>query len=162
MDLKAVVDERIRRFGSTKRDRFPGVIGGLKPMTDGMIEPITAVADMMPEQTKLSMAIEPSRKTYKVGMIPPDLRAPSYWYKQHEVENERSKKVPNTVAMNAMMYKNMQKQNLPYITKEQMKMQDRQDQIALQLKAEFMRPKAVVFDSQGKFHRTRVDEQSWL
>lgn len=136
MDLK----NRLRR----------SMIGGLKPMMDdGEIEPTNP----------LQMAEEKL-----ISMVEPDIRIPAtYWYKKHEVQNERRRTVPDTVAANAMMWQNLRKQNVPnIITKEQIKMQDKQDQIALQLKAEFLRPKAVVFDHKGKFHRTRVDEQSWL
>ena len=112
-----------------------------------------------PKPMNADMMMNPAQEK---AMVNPEIRTPSYWYKQHEVSNERRKDVPNTIAMNAMMYQNLRKQNLPYLTREQIKLQDRQDQIALQLKAEFMRPRAVVFDSQGKFHRTRVDEQSFL
>lgn len=108
--------------------------------------------------------LEPGTKEYiVVGMRPNDLRPPSYWYREHEVQNERDRSLPKTTVQNAALLYNLQRQNEPVLlNKMQEKMLKAEEQIALQLKAEFMRPKAVVFDSAGNFYRTRVDEQSWL
>lgn len=111
---------------------------------------------------KLSLRALPKRETYELKESGERLPVDGYWYKHHEVVNDRRKTVPETVVKNAMLMQNMYNQNLAAITKDQAKLSLQEEQLANQLKAEFMRPKAVVFDAQGNFHRTRVDEQSFL
>lgn len=111
---------------------------------------------------KLGMTIIPKRETYEVKESGERLPVNGYWYKQHEVVNQRRESVPDTVVKNAMLMQNMYNQNLATITKDQAKLSLQEEQLANQLKAEFMRPKAVVFDARGNFHRTRIDEQSFL
>lgn len=97
-----------------------------------------------------------------LSIVEQEIRVP-YWYKQHEIENERSKKFPDITTRNAMMYYNLQQDAL---TKQEMKdvkkESDKLAAIATQINGDFYRPKPVVFDAKGNFHRTRVDEQSWL
>lgn len=97
-----------------------------------------------------------------LSMVEEEIRVP-YWYKKHEVENERSKKYPDIATRNAMMYYNLRSDKIPIQElKEDEKTAAKMEKIHSQISGDIYRPRPVVFDAQGKFHRTRVDEQSWL
>ena len=95
-----------------------------------------------------------------MSMVETEIRVP-YWYKQHEVQDPRHKNYPDVTTRNTMMYYNL-KSNAGEVKKELQDDYEKMEKIAMQINGDFYRPKPVVFDASGKFHRTRVDEQSWL
>lgn len=107
------------------------------------------------EMPKFKIRSEPT-----LSMVEEEIRVP-YWYKQHEISNERRKTYPNIATRNAMMYYNLSS-NTEELKKELQDDYAKQEKIASMISGDIYRPRAVVFDAKGKFHRTRVDEQSWL
>lgn len=101
--------------------------------------------------------------------IPIDLveKPEVYWYKEHERLPYRDKRFPPTPTEDRLILDMLKRSTPEFLDAlERKKVEvfvNKMNAMSLMFRdAEFMRPRATVFDSAGNFARTRVDEQSIL
>lgn len=90
-----------------------------------------------------------------------------FFYTQFETVPLRDRRFPSTMTDNVMMVQNLRKVPQEYLDRQTKKIHDdmmkKQISMVAQFRdAEFLRPRATVFDAKGNFERTRVDEQSFI